>query len=285
LSIIIKNKIGAHLSIKGSLLNIFKEADNLGIKTIACFTGSNLKYNYNINIDEEIVKEFRKKINDGYEVFSHACYLINIANRNNIENYNKSVKALRAELFRCNILGIKGIAFHPGSNLNRMDGLESIANTINELFSDNDFNTSLYIESSAGQGNTLPTFLEELKVIFDKLSINSKNKIGFVLDTCHFFAAGYDLSLKSGVDEFLLNFDKVIGLEYVKLIHLNDSKRGCGSKLDRHESIGLGKIGLDGIISLLKNNDIKNIPKILETPVKNYLDLLNELLLISSLIC
>ena len=282
---IIKNNIGCHLSIKGSMLNIFKEAIDLNVKTIACFTGSNLRYNFNTFFDIEIINEFKRKIlEENYTVYAHACYLINIADRNKFVNYNKSVQALFAELQRCSLLDIKGVAFHPGSNINREEGLLTIANTLNTIFELNTIRAELYIESCAGEGNKIPTFLEEIQIIFKNLSEITKKKVGVVVDTCHVFAAGYDLTSYSGVDNFLLNFDKTIGLEKIKLIHLNDSKKKCGSKLDKHEAIGKGAIGLSNIIYFLQNKHIKGISKILETPVDNYLDWQNELYLLNNLL-
>ncbi len=279
-----ENRIGCHLSIKGSVLNIFQEAKDLNIYSIACFTGSSLRYNFNVNFDANIILQFRKKISEGYLVYSHACYLINIADESKKDNYNKSIQAILAEFKRCSLLGIKGIAFHPGSNENRYDGLLCIAKTINNIFENNDVDVELYIESSAGEGNKIPTFLHEIKIIFDNLSDNSKKMVGFVLDTCHIFAAGYDFSSKALLDNFLINFDKIVGIEKIKLIHLNDSKKECGSKLDRHETIGKGFIGIENIINLVNISDFNHIAKILETPVNNYLDWKSELSVLDNLL-
>jgi len=279
------NTVGCHLSIKGSLLNIFDEAIHLNINTIACFTGSNLRYNFNTYFDPEIINQFKKKINEeNYTVYSHACYLINIADINKNDNYYKSVQTLTAELQRCDLLGIKGVAFHPGSNQNRHDGLLHIANTINTIYEHNSFDTKLYIESCAGEGNKIPSSLEEIQIIFNNLNENTKNEIGLVIDTCHIFASGYDLTSPHAINKFLLNFDSLIGLEKIKLIHLNDSKKPCGSKLDRHESLGKGHIGIDNIEYFIKHPAIKSISKILETPVSHYLDWQKELLLLENLL-
>jgi deoxyribonuclease-4 len=282
---IIMNTIGCHLSIKGSLLNIFEEALTLHIKTIACFTGSNLRYNFNTYFDSNIITAFKKKIDEeNYSVFSHACYLINIADIEKTENYHKSVHALTAELQRCDLLGITGVAFHPGSNANRYDGLLHIANTINTIYEKNHLITELYIESSAGEGNKIPSSLEEIQIIINNLSEKALKKTAIVLDTCHIFAAGYDLTSPQAINKFLLDFDTIIGLEKIKLIHLNDSKKQCGSKLDRHETLGKGHIGIENIQYFINNTNIKNIPKILETPVNHYLDWQAELLLLANLL-
>jgi deoxyribonuclease-4 len=285
MTVIIKNKIGAHLSIKGSLLNIFKEADDLNIKTIACFTGSNLRYNIDCDVDENMAAIFKKKMQDGeYQVFSHASYLINIANKEKKENYNKSVLTLRAELQRCHKLGITGVAFHPGSYEKKTEGLMSIAETINMILQEYTGNTHLYIESSAGQGNTLPASLEDIKTIINLIERPFKQKVGLVIDTCHLFAAGYDLASKQKIDDFLLKYDTLIGLKYVKLIHLNDSKKSLGSRLDRHETIGKGCIGLENILYFIMHPLIQKLPKILETPVDNYLEWKKELFDLTNLL-
>lgn len=268
-----QNKIGAHLSIKGSLLNPFKEAEDLGIKTFACFTGSNLRYTLNADLDPGAVKKFRSELTEKkYLAFSHACYLINIASRDKEDTYRKSIEAIRAELTRCSILGILGAVIHPGSNADRAEGLRLIASTINGIMSDYTGEAYLLLESSAGQGSTLPTSLEELGCVYDGLTQRSREKTKFVIDTCHFHAAGYDLSTSEGVNKFLGEFERIVGLEKLALIHLNDSKKPFGSKIDRHESIGRGTIGLVGMSAFVNDKRVAGIPKVLETPVQSYLD-------------
>lgn len=282
---LIKNKIGCHLSIKNSLLNIFKEAEELEITTIACFTGSNLKYNNNINFNNKLIDIFKKKINnENYTVFSHASYLINIANKNKYDNYQKSILAIEAELIRCNLLNIKGIAFHPGSNENKNEGLRTIAESLNIILEKYEGTSELYIESSAGEGSKIPSQLEEIQYIINFLTENAKKKIGIVIDTCHIFAAGYDLNSENAIDSFLLKFENTIGIENIKLIHLNNSKKKCGSKIDRHESLTKGEIKISNIQYLLKNDYIRSIPKILETPVDNYIEWKDELFLLKNLL-
>lgn len=270
--------VGAHLSIKGSFLYLFEQAEKLQIKTIACFTASNLRYEFKDAIDPIVLAEFLKyKKLHNYTIFSHAAYLINIANKNNIEAYQKSVSALTAELRRCQQLEISGVAFHPGSCHDRELGIRTVAEAINELPGLVDGETQLLIESSAGQGNTLPTNFSEIALLDSLLSSEIRKKVGFVFDTCHIFAAGYDLSSQEAVYGALELYDKEIGLERIKLIHLNDSKRKCGAKVDRHETIGKGFIGEKGMIAFLNHPKIKNIPKILETPVDNYIQWKEEL--------
>lgn len=277
--------VGAHLSIKGSYVYLFEQAEKLQIKTIACFTASNLRYEYKDIIDPIILAEFLKykKLHD-YTIFSHAAYLINIANKDNIEIYQKSVRALTAELRRCHQLEITGVAFHPGSHRDMEVGIRTVAETINELAGLVDGETQLLIESSAGQGHTLPTNFSEIALLDSLLSSKIRKKVGFVFDTCHIFAAGYDLSSRDAVYKTLELYDREIGLERVKLIHLNDSKKNCGERIDRHETVGRGFIGKEGMIAFLNHPRIKDIPKILETPISNYIEWKKELDWINSIL-
>jgi deoxyribonuclease-4 len=279
--ILFDHLIGTHLSIRGSYLNIFKEAADLDITVIACFTAPKLRYDLNEFISEEVISQFRSFLIT-YRVFSHAGYLINIANKDKKENYHRSMLALKAEIIRCQLLGITGIAFHPGSNEDEKKGLLSIIETINALESAlSEGSVKLLIESSAGQGNTLPWSLEQLAYIFEGLKKEVKPFVGVVLDTCHLFAAGYDITTKHGVNDFFSHFDRMIGVENIQLIHLNDSKFLCGSRLDRHETLGKGKIGLEGLLSFITHQKLQKIPKILETPVDSYLDWIPELALLN----
>jgi deoxyribonuclease-4 len=273
--------VGTHLSIRGSYLNIFKEAADLDIRVIACFTAPKLRYDFNQIISEEIVLQFRSFL-VSYRVFSHAGYLINIANQDKKENYHRSILALEAEIIRCQQLGITGVAFHPGSNQDEEKGLLSIIETINGLESVlSEGSVKLLIESSAGQGNTLPWSLEQLAYIFQGLKKEVKPFVGVVLDTCHLFAAGYDITTPSAVNNFFADFDRIVGVDNIQLIHLNDSKFPCGSRLDRHETLGKGKVGLDGLLSFITHQKIREVPKILETPVNTYLDWIPELILLN----
>jgi deoxyribonuclease-4 len=276
---IIDHKIGSHLSIKNGLLKIFDQAEDLGIKTFACFTNSSLSYGIDKDLDQEITQKFKKKIeNENYKVFSHANYLINISNKQNIDSYEKSILSVVSELKRCDKLGILGTVFHPGSNSDKKIGLDTIVESIDKIleifFPEKSY---LILESSAGQGFTLPVFLDELKYIFENISEKSKSKCRLALDTCHLHSAGYDLSFESSVNNFLAEFEKKIGFEKLIVIHLNNSKFKSSSKKDRHENLSKGSISKEGFITFLNQKNIKTIPKILETPVKSHMDWLEDL--------
>lgn len=271
---IVKHKIGAHLSSKGTPLNIFTEAKNLEIKVAACFTSPRLQYGIERNVSHETSEKFKEICRkENFETFSHGCYVINIADSQKETNYKNSLAAVVQELKRCESLGMIGAVIHPGSNPNKKLGLETVANSIEEIF----FNfypkkTSLLIETSAGQGNTMPVSMEDATFIRKKLSKATRKKCKIVLDTCHLHSAGYNLSKYKDVVNFLDLVSTEIGFENIALIHLNDSKYPCGSKKDRHANIGNGTISLEGIAAFLNDEKIKRIPKILETPVSHYLE-------------
>lgn len=274
--------IGVHLSKRKNLEGFFLSAQELDINTFAFFTAPSLRYSYNTYFDDDEYERFINIRNSyQYKIFSHASYLINIADKSKTANYNNSVLALEAEILRCHKLGVSAIAFHPGSNVDRQLGIETIASTINSLSVLDRGDTILCIESSAGQGNTLPTSFQEMAML-DSMIFN-KRKVGFVLDSCHLFAAGYDLSRPDKVVENINLFDTLVGLDRLIFIHLNDAKKPCGSHLDRHETLGKGYIGKSGISALLLHEKIKSIPKILETPVDNYLDWRSELQFINGI--
>ena len=268
-----KHNIGAHLSSSGNICNIFNEANNLDIYSIACFTSPNLQYGEKKRFSEIDIVNFSVQLRaKPYRVFSHGCYLVNLANKTENDKYLRSKDAISAELERCDSLGIIGAVFHPGSFENREVGLNNIVESIEEILENYNGKSILMIESSAGQGSTLPTFLEEIKLIFSKFSHKTKQKVKFTLDTCHMHAAGYDFSKKDSVIKFLDAFEEWVSFDNLGLIHLNDSKHACGSRKDRHESIGLGTIGLDGLELFLNDSRIINIDKILETPITHYMD-------------
>jgi deoxyribonuclease-4 len=277
-----KHAVGVHLSKQQKPELLFQAAEELGINVFACFTASPMRLNIASEIEKTHKEIFiKKKHEGGYRIFSHASYLINIADTEKNTIYENSIKSLTAEIDRCNELDIEAIAFHPGSNPNRIKGLETIAMTINNISSLNSSHTQLCIESSAGQGNTLPTTLEEMAYL-DSLILNKK-KVGFVLDTCHLFAAGYDLSNPDSVLQIIENIEKTIGFSRIMFLHLNDSQHDVGSHRDRHETLAKGKIGLAGIEYFLRHPNITLLPKILETPVNAYHEWKPELALIKKI--
>jgi len=198
------------------------------------------------------------------KVIVHAPYIINLANSDS-EKHEFAINFLKQEVSRCEQLGIKNMVLHPGSHVgNGIDiGIELIIDGLNKVL-ENDNNVCILLETMAGKGSEVGSSFSEIKRIID--GINNKKLIGVCMDTCHIHDAGYDLS---DFDSILDDFDKEIGLCYLKCLHINDSKNICGARKDRHENIGKGYIGLDNLINVIYNKRVDNIPKILETPYIN----------------
>jgi deoxyribonuclease-4 len=192
--------------------------------------------------------------------------------------YNKSVKSLSAEMGRCAELGIPYIVTHLGSHLGKGAdvGLANIISAVNTAISQNGSNSvMLLLENTAGTKNSMGSSFDDVRKILD--GIEQSNRIGLCFDTAHAFAAGYDLRTPESVDETLLEFDKILGIERLKVIHLNDSKGELGSGRDRHEHVGLGFIGEVGFRSFLKHQLVRDRPLILETPIDERRDELGNL--------
>ena len=180
----------------------------------------------------------------------------------NLANFDFSVSFLQGEIERASTLGIKYMVLHPGASVSytKEQALNSIIDGLNIIL-DNDKDVTILLETMAGKGTEIGSTLEELKEIIEKVKF--KDKIGVCLDTCHLFDSGVDLN---NFDAYLDDFDKEIGIKYIKCIHINDSKNLSGSHKDRHENIGLGNIGFNTLIDIIYNERLKDIPRILETP-------------------
>jgi len=229
-----------------------------------------------------IVKNFQKqmKINGQAEAYIHTPYFINLASTDNRIRYG-SIKVIREELERSSLLGAKYVMTHLGSanNLPRGQAIKKVIEGIVKILIDYQGAAELLIENSAGSGNIIGDEFEEIIQIIRQ----SKKELGVCLDTCHAFASGYDLRDKKSVDKILRKFDEIIGLKKLKLIHINDSKTDLGSHVDRHEHIGLGKIGLEGFKALINHPELKNINMILETPEDEHGDQASDLEIIKKL--
>lgn len=256
--------IGSHVGFSANkqLLGSVEEALSYGSNTFMFYTGApqNTKRN---PIKDEFTYEAYKLMKDNNidlsKVVIHAPYIVNLGN---LENFDFSVSFLRGELERAALLGIKNVVLHPGASVSydRSDSIQSIIKGLN-LILDNDLDVTICLETMAGKGTEIGINISELKTIID--GVNFKNKIGVCLDTCHLWDSGVDLT---NFDEYISNFDKEIGINYIKVIHVNDSKNSLGSHKDRHENIGLGNIGFDTLLKIIYDEKFKTIPKILETP-------------------
>lgn len=256
--------IGSHVSYnnKSQLLGSVKEALSYKANTFMFYTGAPQNTNRSV-IEDSLTMEAYKLMKENNivleKVIVHAPYIVNLANFN---NFDFSVSFLINEVERCSTLGIKYLVLHPGSavNCSREEAINNISKGLN-LILDNDYDVTILLETMAGKGNEMGKTFEELKAIIDK--IKYQDKIGVCIDTCHLNDAGYDMSK---FDIVLDNFDKVIGINKIGCIHVNDSKNEISSHKDRHENIGFGTIGFDNLIKIIYNERLESIPKILETP-------------------
>lgn len=260
--------IGAHVSIKGGLYKAIEEGERIGCNVIQIFTKSSRSWFAKkltpIEIDE--FKEAQKN-STIKTVVAHASYLINLGSpKKEIEE--KSIQSLSDELFRCEKLNIPYLVLHPGAHLKNSieDCIKQIAKNLEPILKKAS-KTMILLETTAGQGTNIGYTFEQLREIID-LS-NEKNKLGVCLDTCHIFSAGYDISSKKSYDNVMSDFEKVIGFKNLKVIHINDSKTKFNSRKDRHANIGKGTIGLEAFKLIMNDKRLKNIPKILETPIIN----------------
>ena len=256
--------IGSHVSYKNNsqLLGSVKEALCYGANTFMFYTGAPQNTNRGVIEDSltlEAYKLMKENNIDLEKIIVHAPYIVNLANFN---NFDFSVSFLINEVERCSTLGVKYLVFHPGSavNCSREEAINNISKGLN-LILDNEYDVTILLETMAGKGNEIGRSFEELKSIIDKVKF--KDKIGVCIDTCHLNDAGYDMS---NFDSVLDLFDKIIGIEKIKCIHINDSKNNIDSHKDRHENIGFGTIGFDNLINIIYNKRLESVPKILETP-------------------
>ena len=267
-------RIGFHVSIAGGISNSVDNASKVGCGAFQIFSRNPRGWAAKPLVEDD-VKNFKTRLAKSSisqdSVLVHMPYLPNLASPDG-ELYRKSVDTLAAEMHRCALLGISYLVIHLGSHLGK--GTE---NGINQLVKackyaiENSLNRQkknvvrILLENMAGQKNSLGSKFEEIRLILDKL--NDYGSFGVCLDTCHAFAAGYDLRKKKDVEKMLDHFNSSVGSKELKALHLNDSKGDLNSKVDRHEHIGLGKIGNTGFEALLSNNSLMSLPMIMETPV------------------
>ena len=258
-------RLGVHCSVGNGLKNTIKEAVSLGCETIQIFSRSPRAWGRK-EFDLEEVKEFKKSLkeNNIFPLVVHMLYLPNLASADK-KLYKKSVDVLIDELKRCKILGAKYLVVHPGrySTGDFETGIRNIIKAVNFASSRVKNEIIILLENLAGGKTDIGWRFEELHRIIE--NVKDKKRIGVCIDTAHLFAAGYDIS-KKGFDNTLKEFDRVIGLEYLKFLHLNDSISERGLKVDRHTHIGKGNIGIEGFRAVLNHPKIKNLPGILETP-------------------
>lgn len=259
--------IGSHVSMAGKemLLGSVKEALSYGANTFMFYTGAPQstarKPISQLRVDEakELMKENGIDINN---VVVHAPYIINLGNTIKEETYELAVRFLKEEIQRCEAIGATRLVLHPGFHVKAGEevGLDKIVEGLNEVLTDSQ-NVKIALETMAGKGSELGRTFEQIKYIIDH--VEKSHLLGVCLDTCHIHDAGYDLS---DFDTILNEFDRIIGLNRLLVVHVNDSKNVRGAHKDRHENIGYGYIGFDNLCKVVHHPKLKDVPKILETP-------------------
>ena len=257
--------LGSHVGFNKNdqLLGSLKEALSYGANTFMFYTGApqnTRRYPIEDGLTLEAMQIMKEEGVDYSKVVVHAPYIVNLANDGDPEKYQFSVNFLQEEIERCKLLGITKLVLHPGSHVGLgMDrAISNIANAINMISNDS---VVILLETMAGKGTEVGSKLEEIKQIIDL--VDNKDLIGVCLDTCHLSDAGYDLS---DFNKFLDLFDSILGLNKIGCVHVNDSKNENGAHKDRHENFGYGHVGFDLLMSVIYNERLENIPKILETP-------------------
>jgi deoxyribonuclease IV len=258
--------IGSHLSTAGGIHRAFDDMRELSINTFQIFLKSNNRWQ-DKPYKREDLDLFREEWDNHPEVriFAHTGYLINPA-ADDAQNRTRSLNALVDELTRAEKLGIQWVVLHPGSHKGTgpNNGIVRAAELIDAAFEKANSTSGILLETTAGQGNAIGCSFEDIALIIEELK--NPERVGVCLDTCHVFAAGYDFTTPAGMNMMMNEFDRIIGLEKLKLIHLNDSKHEAGTNKDRHEHLGKGMIGENGFRLLLNDRRLKDIPVILETP-------------------
>ena len=253
--------IGAHVSASGGVENAPKNAASIGADAFALFTKNQRQW-VSAPLTDKSIELFKQYCAEG-SFDAHTCKLINLGSPDE-EALQKSRAAFIDEMSRCQQLGLQLLNFHPGSHLKKIsveECLNRIADNINLALRMTSGVTAV-IENTAGQGSNVGNRLEEIRYIIDR--VEDKSRVGFCIDTCHFYSAGYDIV--GDYEGAFAQLDSVIGLEYLRGIHLNDTKKPLGSRVDRHESIGLGLLGMDFFTRFMRDSRFDDVPIILETP-------------------
>jgi len=259
--------VGAHVSASGGVFNAPLNAMKIGAKAFALFT-KNQKQWAAKPLDDETIALFKANLAKSgilpKHVLPHDSYLINLGHPEE-DKRQKSLEAFIDEVQRCSQLGLDRLNFHPGSHLKQIseeECIDRIASSMNETLSVTE-GVTLVIENTAGQGSNLGWRFEHLSAIIER--IEDKSRVGVCIDTCHMFTAGYDIRTREAYDATWAEFDTIVGFKYLKGMHINDSKPDLGSHVDRHDSLGKGKIGIDAFGFIMNDPRMDDIPLVLET--------------------
>jgi deoxyribonuclease-4 len=269
-------RLGAHISISGGVEKAVGRGQEVGCEAMQIFTKNSNQWQAKPLSPAEI-KSFR----DGCAtagiapVIAHSAYLINLAAPDEAL-YEKSIQAFLDELQRCELLGIPYLVVHPGAHMGTGEdqGLTRVATAINHIHrATSNLQAVMALEVTAGQGSSLAYKFEHFAAILAQ--VDAPERLGFCLDTCHLLAAGYDFRTRQGYDQMMDAWDDLVGIERIRVIHLNDSKKDLGSRVDRHEHIGQGYIGTTGFEFLLNDHRLSELPMVLETPKDDHADVRN----------
>ncbi len=262
-----KDYFGAHMSISGGIHLAPARGEEVGCGVIQIFTQNSNQWRGKPVSDSD-ARLFREKWEAAglHEIVSHDIYLVNLAAAPG-EVREKSLVAFREEMERCSRLGIAKIVMHPGAHLGDGEetGIKRICEAFDQLLAEvPEYTGKVLLEATAGQGSNVGYRFEQLRAIIDGSS--APDRFAVCYDTCHTYAAGYDITTPAGYEKTFAEFDRIIGLARLECFHMNDSKKGLGSRVDRHEHIGQGAMGLEGFRLLVNDPRFKQVPKILETP-------------------
>ncbi|MEW6507248.1 MAG: deoxyribonuclease IV [Bacteroidota bacterium] len=262
-----KHLIGAHTFVSGGPASAIDTAEKLGFTAIQIFTKNNNQY-FARDLTEDEITEFKEKLGNSNVKFvvSHDSYLINLCAKDTA-GLSKSRQAFIKELERCEQLGIPHLNFHPGAHtgLGEEEGIKIIADSLNYAHQKTSgYKTKSMLEATAGQGTSIGYRFEQLKKIIEL--VDERERMTVCIDTAHIWAAGYNIRDQKEYKKVIKEFDDIIGLNLLKCIHMNDSKKELGSRVDRHDHIGKGFIGLEGFTNIMNDKKLEKVPKVLETP-------------------
>jgi len=277
-------RFGFHISIACGFSKVVENAQKTGCETIQLFSRNPRGWKYkDLNLDEAEQFKAQRASSNIFPCFLHLPYLPNLAAAKK-ELYLKSINSLCEDLQRADTLGIPFLVVHVGNrvSLGEVEAMEKVVGGLNESLHKVPNQVTILLENTAGQGTEIGFHFSQLGEILS--GVKKKKRIGICMDTAHAFAAGYDLSTKKGLDETLKEFDRLIGLKYLQLLHLNDSKKPLASRSDRHWHIGKGHIGLKGFRNIINHPLLTHLPGIMETPRKDPEDDLRNMKVMKSLI-
>jgi deoxyribonuclease-4 len=260
--------IGAHVSAEGGVQNAPVNAGAIGAKAFALFTKNQRQW-FSNPLSRASITAFRENCEKldykPFQILPHDSYLINLGHPEK-EPLEKSRASFLDEMKRCELLGLDRLNFHPGSHLNLIaieDCLSRIAESLNIVL-EKTTGVIAVIENTAGQGTNLGHTFEQIRLIID--GVEDKSRVGVCIDTCHAYTSGYDVKTARGFQDTFEKFERIIGLKYLKGMHLNDTKKDFGTRVDRHENIGSGFLGEDTFSFVVNDSRFDNMPLILETP-------------------